>query len=90
MKYKPTTKTSLKDNKDELEKADRRLQIDAKTRSKRPDKYALCGKNYYSVSPHELEHGKYWRTCARCGKPLQYYSTYEEAQANRRECSMLK
>jgi hypothetical protein len=72
----------------ELEKASRRLNMDAIARSKRHDSYALCGINYYSVSPHERDRGTYWRTCAHCGKPLQYYVTYEEAQANRRKCHL--
>ena len=80
---------SIKGESD-LDKAIRRLKIDAKARSKKADRYALCGNCYYSVSPYERELGVYWRTCARCGNPLQYYPTYEEAQLNRRACCKAK
>jgi hypothetical protein len=85
-KLKPTSR----EKPSELEKAIRRLSTDALARSKKADSYALCGNNYYSVSPFERSQGKYWSTCARCGKPLKYYSTYEEANQNRRECSRSK
>ena len=70
----------------EIDKDSRRSMRDAIARTKRADSYALCGISYYSVSPFDRDRGNFWRTCARCGKPLHYYPTYEEADANRREC----
>ena len=81
------TKSNANKEQSDLDKAIRRLAKDAVTRSKKANSYALCGSSYYSVSPFERSQGKYWSTCARCGKPLKYYQTYEEAALNRRECT---
>lgn len=91
MKTRLSKKNSTSNKKQsDLEKAIRRLSKDAAARSKKADSYALCGNSYYSVSPFERSQGKYWLNCARCGRPLKYYQTYEEAALNRRECNRLK
>jgi hypothetical protein len=70
----------------ELDKMTRRFKRETIARSKQADGYALCGISFYSVSPHQRDRGNYWRTCSRCGRPLQYYPTYDEAKAHLREC----
>jgi hypothetical protein len=56
-------------------------------RDKIPDQVALCGPYFYNRSPYTRGNGNFWRNCVHCGKPLRYFDTYEDAQANNRECS---
>ena len=55
-------------------------------RQRIPDQVALCGSNFYNSSPHTRALGNFWRHCRHCGRPIHYYDTYAEAQANNREC----
>ena len=72
--------------KAELDKIGRRAIREMERRRKIPDQVALCGTRFYSRSPHNRDTGCHWHTCVGCGQPLRYYDTYEEAQANNREC----
>jgi hypothetical protein len=72
---------------EELDKLGRRVARDYARRQKISDQVALCGLYYYTRSPHNRAVGNYWRNCVRCGKPLQYYDSYEEAKAHNEECN---
>lgn len=52
-----------------------------------PDQFAFCGPHFYNASPRTRALGTYWKTCVHCGRPLGYFGTREEAQANRAECT---
>ena len=73
--------------KEELDKLGRRVVREYARRQKIPDQVALCGLYYYTRSPHNRALGNFWRNCIRCGKPLKYYDSYEEAKAHNSECS---
>jgi hypothetical protein len=51
-----------------------------------PDRFAFCGPHFYNSSPRTRALRTYWQNCAHCGKALGYFSTCEEAQANRGDC----
>jgi len=70
----------------ELDGLGRRVQRETARRERTPDQVALCGLHFYNRSPRTRATGNFWHNCVRCGKPLQYYDTYEEAQANNRDC----
>ena len=70
----------------ELDKLGRRLQRESARRERTPDQVALCGLYYYNRSPRTRANGSFWHNCVRCGQPLQYYDSCEEAQAHNREC----
>ena len=70
----------------EIEKSSRRLMRDHARKQKQPDQVAVCGINFYTLSPRERNRGCYWTHCRQCGKALRYFDTYEQAQANNGEC----
>jgi hypothetical protein len=70
----------------DLDKLGRRVLRERLRRARIPDQVALCGINYYNRSPRTRANGSFWDDCIRCGQPLQYYDTYEEAKAHNREC----
>ena len=71
---------------EEMEKSTRRLMRDHARKQKQPDQVAVCGINFYTLSPRERARGCYWTHCRQCGKALRYFDTYEQAQANNGEC----
>lgn len=66
---------------EEMEKSTRRLMREHARKQKQPDQVAVCGINFYTLSPRERARGCYWRHCHKCGKALHYFDTYEEAEA---------
>jgi hypothetical protein len=70
----------------EIDKSTRRLMREHERKQKQPDQVAVCGINFYPLSPRERKRGCYWTHCRQCGKPLRYFDTYEEAQAHNGEC----
>ena len=70
----------------EIDKSTRRLMRDHARKQKQPDQVAVCGINFYTLSPRERNRGCYWTHCRRCGKALRYFDTYEQAQAANGEC----
>ncbi len=71
---------------EEMEKSTRRLMREHARKQKQPDQVAVCGINFYTLSPRERSRGCYWTHCHKCGKALRYFDTYEEAEANNSEC----
>ena len=71
---------------EEIEKSTRRLMRDHERKQKQPDQVAVCGINFYALSPRERDRGCYWTHCHKCGKALRYFDTYEEAKAANGEC----
>jgi hypothetical protein len=70
----------------ELDKNRRRFKRETIRKQKTDDEVAVCGIRFYSRSPHARACGNYWRNCHSCGKPLRYFDTHAEAQANNRPC----
>ena len=70
----------------EIDKSTRRLMRDHARKQKQPDQVAVCGINFYTLSPRDRERGCYWTHCRQCGKALRYFDTYEQAQAANGEC----
>ena len=70
----------------EIDKNTRRIMRDHERKKRQPDQVAVCGINFYTLSPRERERGCYWKECRTCGKPLRCFNTYEEAQAHNGEC----
>lgn len=70
----------------EIEKSTRRLMREHERGKKQPDQVAVCGINYYPLSPRERDRGCYWTHCRTCGKALRYFDTYEQAKAANGEC----
>jgi hypothetical protein len=54
-----------------------------------PDQFAFCGPHFYNSSPRTRALGTYWQHCFHCRKALDYFSTCEEARANKRDCVAL-
>jgi hypothetical protein len=75
------------EREEEMAKMERHWKREIVRRERIPDQVALCGLYFYNRSPHTRGNGNFWRNCVRCGRPLQYFDTYEEAQANNRECN---
>ena len=70
----------------EMDKSTRRLMRHHAWKQKQPDQVAVCGINFYTLSPRERARGCYWTHCRTCGKALRYFDTYEEAKAANGEC----
>ena len=70
----------------EIDKSTRRLMRDHARKQKQPDQVAVCGINFYTLSPRERNRGCYWTHCRHCGKALRYFDSCEEAQAANGEC----
>ena len=76
------------EREEESARMERRWKRENARRERVPDQVALCGLYFYNRSPHTRGNGNFWRNCVRCGKPLHYFDTYEEAQANKGECTL--
>ena len=63
----------------------RRLMRGHERKQKQPDQVAVCGINFYTLSPRERNRGCYWTHCRQCGKALRYFGICEQAQANNGE-----
>jgi hypothetical protein len=72
--------------KAEMDKSNRRMFRHQAWKEKQPDQVAVCGINFYTLSPRERNRGCYWTHCHRCGKALRYFDSYAEAEANNGEC----
>ena len=70
----------------EMDKSTRRMFRHQAWKEKQPDQVAVCGINFYTLSPRERARGCYWTHCHKCGKALRYFDTYEQAHANNGEC----
>jgi hypothetical protein len=70
----------------EIDKNTRRIMREHERKKKQADQVAVCGINFYTLSPREREIGCYWTHCRTCGKPLRWFKTYEKAQAHNGEC----
>ena len=77
---------AAKKRQEEIDKTHRRLMRDHERRKKQADLYAVCGINFYALSPRDRERGCHWTNCKTCGKPLRWFKTYNEAQASNGEC----
>ena len=75
-----------RNRKKEVAKCGRRFDRNTKAIARRADQTAVCGISFYSRCPRDRDIGNYWRTCSRCGQPLQWFDTYEEAQAHNTGC----
>lgn len=75
--------------KQKIEKSARRRERQRKAEAGRADMFALCGIRFYSCSPRDRDVGNYWKTCHGCGQPLQYHSSYEQAETHQRECKRI-
>lgn len=70
----------------EMERTTRRLMRAHAQKQKQPDQVAVCGINFYTLSPRERDRGCYWTHCHKCGKALRYFDSYAEAEAHNGEC----
>ncbi len=80
------TQRAIRKRQAEIDKSTRRLMRDHARKQKQPDQVAVCGINFYTLSPRERNRACYWTHCRQCGKALRYFDTYEQAQAANGEC----
>jgi hypothetical protein len=78
------------EQKEELEKSARRRERAAASKRRNTNQWAVCGISCYCRNAFTA---CYWEHCHRCGQPLHYFDTLDQAQADakakNRDCKRL-
>ena len=73
--------------KEQMEKDSRRRQLAEAYRLRNTVQWAVCGIRCYNRNAYSAAG---WTNCTRCGQPLRYFDTLDQAQAdaceNKRQC----